>query len=505
MLLPTPARLRVLWLRLTGSAAEPAAGTVSLVTRPLKALSSPMIRAGRTAPARARQIKTEWAGFFGEGSYRAYRRQAAAAGVVGAFSGPAVALPALLVLGVGGGVATVLMTALVAGPVASLAMPTLLRRSGGRMRNITLALVGAGDTSGLWVAPVLVLAAAGAVPSMVALTVVFISIALSGFASATGYGNIGVWLRIVLPEGERRAVAPRAAGLAAALSAAVLIPVALMIDPASTLAKDALPGFVTPALLVFAVLYAAAGTAGLAELAALRSFPSIGRVTPIKPKPKPRSFNLAAMPSPVLTRFLRVAILAAFGGGLAPYMSVYAMVVLHASAGYAVGLAAVGAIASVVASTICAAVLAGRSSSRLLRFSYGAVAIGYGVAFVAAPALWDPLVVLMASSVVVSAGAATGRLALSERLFRLIGSADPVGSVTRFTGGTSLAAAGGQGIGALALVAASAWPVFAVLFALTGVSRLVAAFALDVSPSWSSAVNTRFSRRQEYMISERDC
>jgi hypothetical protein len=454
-----------------------------------------------TAPFRAlgrggRAILAEWRHFFRDNAYKPYRRQSLAAGGVAAFSGPGLALPLLLVLGMSGAGATAVLVALVAGPAMQIAVPTMLRRSGGRLRRLTLVLIAAGDTVGLWVAPVLLGVALLGWSLAIGLVAVSTAIIVSGFASGTGYGNLGVWFRIVLPEGERRFVAPRTAGVSTGVAAAVLLPVAIGLDPVSSFLASNFGGISHVAVLPFALLYALGGLCGLIELAAIAALPSPGRVLPAKG-------GVHGPKTPELARFLQVATFAAVGSGLGPYLSVYAMTVLHASAGYAVSLSAAAAGVSILASSVVAAALSRRSSSRMLRLSYTFLGVGYLVALAAHPLLPGALLILACANLIIAAGGTITRLALNERFFRLLGQADPMSASARFLGGTSAGAAAGQtvGVGVLAL-GPVAYLTYAALFVAAGLSRLVAAKELDVSPSWRSAINERFARRAAYLAEQ---
>jgi hypothetical protein len=118
------------------------------------------------------------------------------------------------------------------------------------------------------------------------------------------------------------------------------------------------------------------------------------------------------------------------------------------------------------------------------------------------PLVSDALLVLAGANLMVSVGGAISRLAVNERLFRLIRDNDALSASARFIGVTSMGAAGGQALTALTLALAP--PVFLVygaLFALSGVSRFWTAGAMEVSPSWDSAVNERYARRVEYINS----
>jgi hypothetical protein len=113
------------------------------------------------------------------------------------------------------------------------------------------------------------------------------------------------------------------------------------------------------------------------------------------------------------------------------------------------------------------------------------------------------LLILACANLIIAAGGTITRLALNERFFRLLGQADPMSASARFLGGTSAGAAAGQtvGVGVLAL-GPVAYLTYAALFVAAGLSRLVAAKELDVSPSWRSAINERFARRAAYLAEQ---
>jgi hypothetical protein len=325
------------------------------------------------------------------------------------------------------------------------------------------------------------------------------SIFVTGFASGTGFSNLGVWFHIVLPESERRFVAPRTAGVSVGMAALILLPIALGLDAVVSFAHSELPTLPSVGILPFALFYAAGGLAGLLELRAVRAFPTPGRVLPAKISRADRH------DSPELSHFLRIAGLAAAGSGLGPYLSIYAMTILHASPGFAVSLSAMSLAASIAASTVVAAILAHRSSSRTLRLAYLTLGSGYALALGANPLIADALVILACANLLISVGGAVARLAVNERLFRLIRDArdaDPLSASARFIGLTSAGAAGGQTITALVLaLAPPVYLVYGALFALSGLSRFWTAGAMEVSPSWDSAVNERYGRRVEYINS----
>ena len=76
------------------------------------------------------------------------------------------------------------------------------------------------------------------------------------------------WYQIVLPDAERRLVAPRLAGITLGIGSVVLLPLAFTID--GVIARIGLWAYCVP--------LAAGGAAGLVAAVAIRRLPSPGRV-----------------------------------------------------------------------------------------------------------------------------------------------------------------------------------------------------------------------------------
>ena len=96
-------------------------------------------------------------------------------------------------------------------------------------------------------------------------------------------------------------------------------------------------------------------------------------------------------PARQLDRFLRSITLAAFGAGFGPYLSIYAISVLHLPPAFAILLAALASGASLVSATIVGGLLGRGSSSRTLRLSFlmrgGSMILGL-LAFPQNPLAW---------------------------------------------------------------------------------------------------------------------
>lgn len=417
-----------------------------------------------------RSALAEWR-TFGAPRYGTFRGIGVSAAVAGTLAGDALTTPLLLALGAHPAIATVIGMLPFTFSVAQLLVPGLLRRTDGNLRAVTGAILAVGETRGLVLAAVVLLAAAGAIPAGVAIGAVAVVMSLGGAASAIGGTNLLAWYGAILPDPERRFVAPRVMGITLGLGAVLLLPVALLVEA----------GLATAGIRVYAAVFAAAGLAGLVELAYLRRLPRPGRVR------VPERGSRAPLP-PTVRRFIRVVAAAQFGAGFGPYLSIYAIGVLGLPAGFAILMSAIGSGASLVGSTVVGGLLARGSASRTLRVSFlmrgGAMLLGL-LAFPGNPFAW---LVLLTVAAIASAGWAAGSLAAAERLIRLTAGGDVIGAQGRFVAETSLGQTLGQSANALLLALLPlGFPVFAVLFGVSGLTRFVTAARIEVSEAWSTS------------------
>ena len=95
---------------------------------------------------------------------------------------------------------------------------------------MTLAILVVGETRGFLLATIVLLHVAGFLPAGVAIACVATVMCLGGAASAIGGANLQAWYGAILPEPERRFVAPRVMGITQGLGAALLLPVALAVQ-----------------------------------------------------------------------------------------------------------------------------------------------------------------------------------------------------------------------------------------------------------------------------------
>ena len=421
-------------------------------------------------PAGVRLAVDEWRAFAAR-RYRTYQGIGIGSAAVFALAGDGLTIPLLLALGAAPALATVIGVLPFTFSAAQLLVPSLLRRTDGNLRGVTLAILVVGETRGFMLAAIVLLHVAGLLPAFAAIAGIATIMCLGGAASAIGGANLQAWYGAILSEPERRFVAPRVMGITQGLGAALLLPVALGVQVGLTLVG----------LSIYAAVFIVAGLAGLAELAAVLRLRRPGRVRVARHGERPPL-------SPQTRSFIRIVTLAAAGAGFGPYLSIYAISVLGQTAGFAILLSAVSAAASLVAATIVGGLLSRGSASRTLRLSFVLRGGGILLGLLAFPGNPNAPLVLLVVAVVVSAGAAAGILASNERLLRLTGGVDLIGAQSRFVAGTATGITVGQmgSAGVLALLPV-AFPTFALLMLGSGLMRLVLVTRVEVSATWSTA------------------
>jgi len=336
---------------------------------------------------------------------------------------------------------------------------------------VTLGILAVGETRGFVLAGVVVLHELHLIPSAVAIIAIAAVMSLAGAASAIGGANLMAWYGAILPDGERRFVAPRVMGITQGLGAVLLLPVALVVQA----------GLGAIGLLVYAIIFGIAGVFGIAELAVVRRLRRPGRVR-VAPRGE------APPRSPETNRFIRAVAIAAVGAGLGPYLSIYSISVLRLPPGFAILLSAIASAASLVSATVVGGWLNRGSASRTLRLSFvlrgGSMIVGL-LAFPGNPVAWLVLCVVAAMA---SSGASAGSLASNERLLRLTGGVDLIGAQAAFVARSAAGLTVGQtSSGILLAILPLGYPAFALLFTVSGLTRLLVATRVEVSPNWSSA------------------
>ena len=422
------------------------------------------------------------------GRFRKYAAVGVSQAAVTSLAGDGLTIPLLLALGTPAAAATAIGALPVAGSVAQLGVPWLLRRANGDLRRVTLGILTVGELRGFWLAAITVLSATGAIPNQVAIVLIAAIMGLAGAAGTIGGTNMQAWYGAVLPEDDRRFVAPKVVATNLGLGSILLLPIALLI-------QWAFPEYGT---VVYAWVFVAAGIAGVAELSAVTRLRRPGRVI-VHEEPdadtgatgRPRGARPGSPTGPFsasLRRFLRIITVAAFGAGFGPYFSIYVISILHMPASFAILLSALASGSALVSSAVIGGWLHRGSSSRLLRLSFllrgGTLLLGL-LAFPLNPLA--PLIMAVLA-VVVSAGYSAGVLASNERLLRLASGPQLIRAQGRFVAGTAVGATGGQFSSAavLALLPVG-FPAFAILFAVSGLIRVVLIPFVEVSDSWSSA------------------
>ena len=445
-------------------------------------------------PGRSRAVD-EWRVFLGP-RYRRFLGIGIGQAAVSALAGDGLTIPLLLTLGAHPAVATVIGVLPYAFSTAQLLVPRLLRRFDGNLRGVTIAILLVGETRGFILAGLTFLAWSGALPQPIAIVAIGVVMTMAGAATTIGGANLLAWYGAILPDPERRFVAPRVMGVNLGLGAFLLLPVAILVQLAQP----------TLGVLVYAIVFTVAGLAGVAELLVVRRLRRPGRVLVMeRPSTTPaaapgpnaavaRGPDAGAAGQPAtpanreLDRFLRSITLAAFGAGFGPYLSIYAISVLGLPAAFAILLAALASGASLVSATIVGGLLGRGSSSRTLRLSFlmrgGSMILGL-LTFPQNPLAW---LVLCAVAVIASAGAAAGTLSSNERLMRLAPGPDLIGAQGRFVAGSAIGITAGQlSNAAILAILPLGYPAFAILFGVSGLTRFVTAARADVSATWSAS------------------
>jgi MFS family permease len=388
---------------------------------------------------------------------------AVAQGFIGTLTGPAITVPLLLALGAHPAVATVVAVLPAAGTVAQRWLPAWLDRTDGNLRGLVVLFATIGEPRGLFLAGLVALAAVGLLPAWAAIALIGIVSGLLGALGAMAYSLQQSWYQIILPEEDRRLVAPRLGGIALGIGSVVLLPIALTID--GLVAGIGLWAYVLP--------LAISGLAGLVPLVVLRRLPAPGRIR------VPRSVGWGGDDRARLRRHGNVMTLALLSAGLSPFLSVYAITILGTGAGFAIAVSATSSATLVLSSLYVSSHLRGGSSSRLLHRSFVLRGVALLLGLAAHPA--NPLApaVVVAMAVLLAMGDTAGQLAANERLMRLATGPDVLAFQSHFVVRTVGAYAGGVGASSLVMLLGG-WPAFAILFVAAGASRFAAARATEV-------------------------
>ncbi|MGD0862986.1 MAG: hypothetical protein ABSA21_09510 [Candidatus Limnocylindrales bacterium] len=413
---------------------------------------------------------TRWRAF-ASAHYRPFQAIAVGQAFTASYASDALFVPLLLRLGAPAALVVAVGAAPVTGAALQAFAPQILRRLRGDLRRLTLGLAIA-EVRGFVLAAIVAGVAAGTVGQLLGIALISVTVAFGQTAGVLSGSNITLWTAVVLPDAERRLVGPRMGALTMALSTALLLPAGFVLD-AGTRAIG---------LWAYVAFFLVGGTASILTPLAVSRLPRPGRVLVAH-----QASGGTEMP-PAFRRFTNVSVIASFGQGLIPSLSLYALSVLGMSAGFAVALSGVAAAGALAGSLTVGSFLLAGSSSRVLRasFLFRAVAGICCVAAIPANPL-APAFLLVGSALFNGAGNA-GALATNERLYRLAPAQARVHCQTRFVGATAAAAGAGAVVCAMALALAppAAWAAYTALYAGSAISRTIATFRAEVSASWSS-------------------
>ena len=408
---------------------------------------------------------------FASSHYRPFQAIAIGQAFTASYASDALFVPLLLRLGAPAALVVVVGAAPVGGAALQAFAPQILRRLRGNLRGFTLGLALA-EVRGFVLAAIVAGVAAGVVGQLAGIVLISVTIAIGQTAGVLSASNITLWTAVVLPDAERRLVGPRMGALTMALSTVLLLPAGFVLD-AGTRAIG---------LWAYVAFYVVGGLASMLTPFAVARLPHPGRVLVAR-----ETVGGADAP-PGFRRFMDASVVASFGQGLLPALSLYALSVLGMSAGFAVALSGVGAAGALAGSLAAGSFLFGGSSSRVLRASFVLRAVA-GVSCAAAiPANPLAAVFLLVGSALFNGGGNAGALATNERLFRLVPAQARVHYQSRFVGATAAAAGAGSVVcaAALALAPPVAWAAYTALYAGSAICRTIATVRTEVSASWRS-------------------
>ncbi len=413
---------------------------------------------------------TDWRAFAAR-PYRSFRWLAVAQGFIGALTGPAITIPLLLALGAHPALATALAVLPALGTMAQRWLPTMLDRTDGNLRGLVILFATIGEPRGFLLAGAVALTALGWVPAWAAIALIGVIMGPLGALGSIAYSLQQSWYQIILPDEERRLVAPRLGGITLGIGSIILLPIAFTID--GLVAQVGLWAYVGPLLV--------SGFAGIVPLVILRRLPAPGRIR------VPRQLAWSDEAQARLQRHGNVMTLALLSAGLSPFLSVYAISVLGTGAGFAIAISAVSSATLVLSSIYVSSHLRGGSSSRLLRRSFVLRGVALLLGLAAHPV--NPLApaVLMLLAVLLAAGDTAGQLAANERLFRLATGPNVLAFQSHFVVRNVGAYSGGVAAASVIMLLGG-YPAFAILFVSAGVGRFVAARATEISTPAASSV-----------------
>jgi hypothetical protein len=418
---------------------------------------------------------TDWRAFAAR-QYRPFRVLAIAQGFIGALTGPAIVIPLLLALDAHPALATALAVLPAAGTMAQRWLPSWLERTDGNLRGLVILFATIGEPRGLFLAAVVAATAGGVMPAAIAIVLIGLISGVLGALGATAFSLQQSWYQIILPEEERRLVAPRLGGITLGIGSVILLPIAFTID--GLVDAIGLWAYVGPLVV--------SGLAGMVPLVILRRLPSPGRIR------VPRQTAWTSDARSRLRRHGNVMTLALLAAGLSPFLSVYAISVLGTGAGFAIAISAISSATLVLSSLYVSTHLQGGSASRLLRRSFVLRGVALFLGLAAHPLNPAAPAVLVLVAILMAAGDTAGQLAANERLFRLATGPDVLAFQSHFVVRNVGAYTGGVAAASLIMLLGG-WPAFAALFAGAGMVRFTAARVTEVTRTVASPASAEAS------------
>ena len=170
----------------------------------------------------------DWRRFL-TGRYAAFGTLAVSDAIAVALAGDGLAIPLVTTLGASPALATLIGLFPFVGGILQAFVPAILRRNHGDLRGLTIVIAAIGLMRPLLYIAVVVLIWAGLLSAIGGILLIAIGFGVGATAQALAGANVQTWFGRILPERERRFVAPRALAIQFGLGSVLLVPVALMV------------------------------------------------------------------------------------------------------------------------------------------------------------------------------------------------------------------------------------------------------------------------------------
>ncbi|RLT48337.1 MAG: hypothetical protein DWI65_03765, partial [Candidatus Limnocylindrus sp. ZSMar2m-chloro-G89] len=168
----------------------------------------------------------DWRRFL-TGRYAAFGTLAISDAIAVALAGDGLAIPLVATLGASPALATLIGLFPFVGGILQAFVPAILRRNRGDLRGLTIVIAAIGLMRPLLYIAVVVLIWAGLLSAIGGILLIAIGFGVGATAQALAGANVQTWFGRILPERERRFVAPRALAIQFGLGSVLLVPIAL--------------------------------------------------------------------------------------------------------------------------------------------------------------------------------------------------------------------------------------------------------------------------------------